>query len=94
MDDLIIYNEGSNGAAYSSCRLFKFESGSTELTGQELYFTYRKEDNSGGYYYSAEGIYDVTLATEITLEEYTGFRDDCLEKIKLFDGTTIGEYKN
>ena len=94
LNDSMIYNEGSGGAVYSSCQLFKLDSGATELTGQDLYFTYPKEDNSGGYYYSEEAIYDVTLATEVTSEEYASFRDDCLKKIKLFDGISIGKYKN
>jgi len=95
LDDYTIYNEGSGGAAYSICESFAFEQGTTELTTHGIYFTYPKDNDYDNiaYYYSAEGIYDVTVATEITQEEYTGFRDGCLARVKSFDVKTFSEYK-
>ena len=71
LDDGTIYNEGSGGAAYSIMQLFVFEPRGTELTEKDLYFTYPKNENMDetGYYYSKDGIYDVSQAIEITAEE-------------------------
>ncbi len=95
LDDYTIYNEGSGGAAYSICESFTLEQGATELTTHGIYFTYPKDNDYDNisYFYSAEGIYDVTVATEITQEEYTAFRDGCLARVKSFDAKTFSEYK-
>ena len=52
---------GSGGAAYSNEELLEFASGATALTSKELYFTYPKDMNNGGYYYSGDGMYNFTF---------------------------------
>lgn len=95
LDDGKIYSSGSGGAAYSIEELLEFASGAIKLTPKELYFTYPKDDdmNNGGYYYSGDGIYDVSVATEISEDEFRTFVDDCESRWVVFETKTFDLFK-
>ena len=67
LSDGMFFCVSSGGAAYSNEELLSFEPNSHVLTSEELYFTYPKNNDmiSCAYYYSQDGIYDVSLATEL-----------------------------
>lgn len=91
LDDGKIYSSGSGGAAYSNEELLEFASGATALTSKELYFTYPKDNdmNNVGYYYSGDGIYDVSAATEISEDEFRSFINDCESRMVMFEAKTF-----
>ncbi len=95
LDDGMIYNEGSGGAAYSSSELFMLEPGHMELTSKGLYFTYPKDEtvNDIGFYYNENSIYDVAVSTEISEEDYKAFLEDCHNRIVTMERTTFDLYK-
>lgn len=92
LDDGKIYCSSSGGAAYSNEELLEFAPGAMKLTSKELYFTYPK-DNETRYYYSRDGIYDVSAATEITENEFQSFINDCESRIVVFKTKTFDLYK-
>lgn len=91
LDDGKIYSSGSGGAAYSNEELLEFAPGATALTSKELYFTYPKDNDmySVGYYYSGDGIYDVSAATEISEDEFRSFINDCESRMVMFEAKTF-----
>lgn len=91
LDDGMIYCSGSGGAAYSNEELLSFAPGATKLTSKELYFTYPKDGdmNNCGYYYSANGVYDVSLATEISADDFQIFINDCESRMVTFEAKTF-----
>jgi len=94
LDDNTILNSGSGGAAYSVNELFEFEPGASELTSKGMYFTYPKGEDMSvcGFYYSADGIYDVTVATEISEEEYRAFYSSRENRMVLLDLKSFDSY--
>lgn len=95
LDDGMIYCSSSGGAAYSNEELLAFAPGATKLTSKELYFTYPKHDdmNNCGYYYSANGEYDVSVATEISADDFQLFANDCENRTVTFDAKTFDLFK-
>ncbi len=91
LDDGRIYSSGSGGAAYSNEELLEFAPGATALTSKELYFTYPNDNDmySVGYYYSGDGIYDVSAATEISEDEFRSFINDCESRMVMFEAKTF-----
>lgn len=95
LNDGMIYRSSSSGAAYSNEALLSFEAESDKLTPRELYFTYptSEEMDDCAYYYSSDGVYDVVAATEISANEFQTFRDQCEQKIVVFDVKTFALLK-
>lgn len=95
LNDGMIYRSSSGGAAYSNEELLLFEAGSYKLTPRELYFTYPKHDdmNDSAFYYSADGVYDVSVATEISAEAFQAFNNDCESKMVKFEAKTFDLFK-
>ena len=95
LDDGTIYCVGSGGAAYSNVELLSFEPIAIELTLKELYFTYPKDEdmNNVGYYYSGSGIYDVSVATEISADEFQYVFNDFENRQVIFDAKTFDSLK-
>lgn len=91
LNDGMIYCSGSSGAAYSNEELLSFEAESDKLTPRELYFTYptSEEMDECVYYYSPDGVYDVEAATEISVNEFQTFRNQCEQKIEVFEVKTF-----
>ena len=91
LDDGMIYCSSSGGAAYSNEELLSFAHGATKLTSKELYFTYPKDDDMSncGYFYSANGVYDVAAAAEISEDEFQLFFNDCESRIVTFEAKTF-----
>ena len=91
LNDGMIYCSGSSGAAYSNEAVLSFEAESDQLTPGELYFTYPTSETADecAYYYSAEGVYDVAAATEISADEFRAFRKQCEQKIVEFEASTF-----
>ena len=95
LDDGMIYRSSSGGAAYSNEELLSFEAGSYNLTSREIYFTYPKNDdmNDIAFYYSADGIYDVSVATEISADDFQAFYNECESKMVIFEAKTFDLFK-
>ena len=95
LDDGYIYNEGSSGAAYSSCETHYFNANDGTLITQKLYFTYPKGENmdEGGYYYNENGEQDPSVSVEISREEYRSFMETCEAKIVQFNAKTFDSLK-
>lgn len=95
LDDGKIYCSGSGGAAYSNEELLVFDLGAIKLTSTELYFTYPKDNDmsKAGFYYSANGVYDVSVATEISEYEFESFINDCENRMVMFETKTFDLFK-
>ena len=95
LDDGYIYNEGSGGAAYSSCETFYFNANDGTLITQKLYFTYLKgeEMTEGGYGYNEVGVQDPSISVEISREAYMSFMETCEAKIVQFNVKTFDSLK-
>lgn len=95
LDDGRIYCSGSGGAAYSNEELLIFDPHAVKLTSTELYFTYPKDNDMSniGFYYSADGIYDVSAATEISEDEFGSFINDVESRMVMFETKTFDLFK-
>lgn len=95
LDDGMIYCSGSGGTASSFEELLSFDAGTYKLTPKELYFIYPKNDDMSncGFCYSADGIYDVSVAIEISEEEYQSFRRDCEGRMVTIKARTFDLFK-
>ena len=96
LDNGMFYYSGSGGAAYSIEELLSLEANSYVLTSKGLYFTYPKNDDDMddcAYYYSADGIYDTSIATEISSDEFQVFSTECESKIVSFEAKTFDLFK-
>lgn len=95
LEDGMIYNSGSGGAAYSMENLLSFPQGGTELVPEEIYFTYPKNEDMSevAFYYEENGVYDVSVAVEISSDEYAAFGNGCESKIVGFNVKTFDMYK-
>ena len=91
LNDGMIYCSSSSGAAYSNEELLSYEAESEKLTPRELYFTYptSEEMDDCAYYYSSDGVYDVVAATEISANQFQAFRNQCEQKIVVFEVKTF-----
>lgn len=91
LDDGMIYRSSSGGAAYSNEELLSFDAGTYQLTSKELYFTYPKDNDMSdcGYYYSADGVYDVSVASEISADNFQTFCKDCESRRVTFETKTF-----
>lgn len=87
LNDGMIYCSGSGGAAYSNEELLSLDPETYELTPKEIYFTYPKDDDMSQceYYYNADGVYDVSAATKISVEEFQSFYTECESRIVTID---------
>ena len=91
LDDGYFFSEGSGGAAYTNVELLRYPSGAVQLSSKELYFTYPKNDDMSdvGFYYSEDGVYDVSLAMEVSADDFEAFYNNCMSKIVEFDTYTF-----
>lgn len=94
LEDGNFYCSGSGGAAYSMDEILTFEIEAIELTTKEIYFTGLKEDGTTiAFYYNAEGVYDASVSTEITEEQYTSFVTECENKSIAIEAKPMGMFK-
>ncbi len=97
MNDGRIYNEGSNGAAYSIFGIYELAEDGTKLLCSDYYFTYEKDETFTeiGIYHNTTGEWDKAVSEELRLmpEEFYNMQTDYLAETCKIEFTPFSEYR-
>ncbi len=91
LDDKLIYNEGSSGAAYSIFATYTMPKNATDIEVKDFYFTAPIDDSYDelGLYYNTTGEMDALVSTEFdgTADDFWQLQTDLASKIKSYELT-------
>jgi len=95
LDDGFIYNEGSNGAAYTCFGTYAFESGNSELTCTDFYFTDLDADMKPLFLHNKTGEWDAASSEAFDGSEdaFWAVQSGFSKRIQAIDLNALSSYE-